>query len=90
MFIAEQEKNEIQITTISNSGDIKRGVAMVKTRSELEQTIVELMAALEEEKEMKRKIELECEKLRQGLTNALVSVRGGDGIKRETILDCFV
>jgi hypothetical protein len=51
---------------------------MVKTRSELEQTIVELMAALEEEKEMKRKIELECEKLRQGLTNALVSVRGGD------------
>jgi hypothetical protein len=46
---------------------------MVKTRSELEQKIVELTKELQEERELKMKIEFECEKLRQGLTNALVS-----------------
>jgi hypothetical protein len=46
---------------------------MVKTRSELEGIIEKLSAELNEANEMRNKAELECEKLRQGFQNALVS-----------------
>lgn len=45
---------------------------MVKTRTELELRIEELINELNIEKELRKKIEMECEKFRDGLQNALV------------------
>jgi hypothetical protein len=46
---------------------------MVRTRSDLEGIIEKLTQELNQTKEFQIKAELECEKLRQGLKNALVS-----------------
>lgn len=46
---------------------------MVKTRTDLEHEIEELTKELDLQRDLKVKAELECEKLRQGLQNALVT-----------------